>query len=399
MNTQSKQNASFVFILTLGILSMLPPLGVDMYLPAFLNIAQDLKVSPEQVQHTLTFFTYGLAAGQLFWGPVGDSYGRKPVILLGVIVATITAFILTGINNIQNFTALRFIQGFFGAAPVVLSGALLRDLFSKNELSRMLSMITLVFMIAPLLAPIIGGNLMRFFHWHAIFYVISAMGMLSAVLVFYVIPETHKKENRIPLRLNIIARNFFSLWKQKEVLGYMFMSAFGFGGLFAFVTAGSIVYIGLYGIAVENFGYFFMLNIGVMIIASFMNGRLVFKVGAERMLQVGLMVQFIAGLWLAFVAFFDLGFWSMAIGVAFFVGQNPLISSNAMTSILEKFPTMAGTSNSMVGSVRFGMGAIVGTIVALFEMKTAAPMLLTMTICSLLAVSCYYFLTYRHLKK
>lgn len=92
---------------------------------------------------------------------------------------------------------------------MVLSGALLRDLLSKNELSRMLSMITLVFMIAPLLAPIIGGNLMRFFHWHAIFYVISAMGMLSAVIGFCVIPETHKKENRIPLRLNIIARNFF----------------------------------------------------------------------------------------------------------------------------------------------------------------------------------------------
>ncbi|STO55436.1 bicyclomycin/multidrug efflux system protein [Canicola haemoglobinophilus] len=399
MNTKSQVKASFIFILTLGILSMLPPLGVDMYLPAFLNIAQDMKVSPEQVQHTLTFFAYGMAAGQLFWGPVGDSYGRKPVILLGVIVASITALILTGINNIQNFTALRFIQGFFGAAPVVLSGALLRDLFSKNELSRMMSTITLVFMVAPLLAPIIGGNLMRFFHWHSIFYVISAMGFLSAVLVLCVIPETHKKENRIPLRLNVIARNFFTLWKQKEVLGYMFMSAFGFGGLFAFVTAGSIVYIGLYGIAVENFGYFFMLNIGIMIITSFINGRLVLKVGAERMLQLGLIVQFIAGIWLALVAFLNLGFWPMAIGIAFFVGQNPLISSNAMASILEKFPKMAGTSNSMVGSVRFCMGAVVGSIVALFEMKTAAPMILTMTVCSLLAVSCYYFLTYRHLNK
>lgn len=390
--------ASAIFILTLGILSMLPPLGVDMYLPSFLNIAQDLAVSPEQVQFTLTFFTYGMAVGQLFWGPVGDSYGRKPIILLGVTVGATVAFILTHINSIENFTALRFVQGFFGSAPVVLVGALLRDLFDKNELSRMMSMITLVFMIAPLVAPIIGGQIVKYWHWHAIFYVIGMMGVFSLLLFFFVIPETHKAENRIPLRLTIIARNFITLWKQKEVLGYMFSSGLGFGGLFAFITSGSIVYIGLYGIAPENFGYFFMLNIGIMTLGSILNGRLVRKVGSERMLQLGLIVQFISGIWLVLTALFDLGFWSMAIGVAFFVGQNSLISSNAMASILEKFPSMAGTANSIAGSVRFGLGATVGSLVALMKMDSAAPMLYTMGACTLGAVSCYYFLTYRTIK-
>jgi len=398
LHNNNVHQAGFIFILTLGILSMLPPLGVDMYLPAFLNIAQDLQVSPEQVQHTLTFFAYGMAAGQLFWGPVGDSFGRKPIILLGVIVSALTALSLTRVEYIGSFTLLRFIQGFFGAAPVVLAGALLRDLFSKNELSRTMSTITLVFMIAPLVAPIIGGYLVSYFHWHSIFYVISAMGGLSVLLVYFIIPETHKKENRIPLRLTVIARNFVNLWKKKEVLGYMFTGAFGFGGLFAFITAGSIVYIGIYGVPVQHFGYFFMLNIGVMTLGSFLNGRLVTKIGAEKMLQAGLSVQFIAGIWLFLVAMFDLGFWPMAIGVALFVGQNSVIGSNAMASILEKFPSMAGTANSMVGSVRFGTGATVGSLVALMEMKTAVPMLLTMTLCSLIAVSFYYFLTYRNLK-
>ena len=391
--------ASAIFVLTLGILSMLPPLGVDMYLPSFLNIAQDLAISPERVQFTLTFFTYGMAAGQLFWGPVGDSYGRKPIILLGVAVGATIAFILTHINSIENFTALRFAQGFFGSAPVVLVGALLRDLFNKNELSRMMSTITLVFMVAPLLAPIIGGQIVKYWHWHAIFYVIGAMGVLSLLLVFFIIPETHHKDKRIPLRLGTVARNFASLWKQKEVLGYMFSSGLGFGGLFAFITSGSIVYIGLYGVKPENFGYFFMLNIGIMTLGSFMNGRLVHKVGAERMMQVGLSVQFLSGIWLVLTALFDLGFWSMAIGIAFFVGQNSLISSNAMASILEKFPNMAGTANSIAGSVRFAMGASVGSLVALMKMDTAAPMLYTMGACTLGAVSCYYFLTYRTLQK
>ena len=385
----------FIFIVTLGILSMLPPFGVDMYLPSFLAIAKDLSITPEQVQYTLTSFAYGMAFGQLFWGPFGDSFGRKPIILLGVIIGAITALILTEINSIGNFTALRFVQGFFGAAPVVLSGALLRDLFSKDQLSKVMSTITLVFMIAPLIAPVIGGYIVKFFHWHAIFYVISIMGFLAALLVFIVIPETHKKENRIPLRLTIIARNFISLWKQKEVLGYMFTASFGFGGLFAFVTAGSVVYIGIYGIPVDQFGYFFMLNIAIMTTASFLNGRFVTKLGAETMLRIGLTIQFLSGMWLVLTAVFDFGFWPMAIGVAFFVGQNPLISSNAMASVLEKFPKMAGTANSLMGSVRFVTGAIMGTLVASMKMDTAAPMLFTMGGCVAISMLAYYFLTCR----
>ena len=394
-----KIKPGFIFIATLGILSMLPPFGVDMYLPSFLAIAEDLNISPERVQHTLTAFSYGMAFGQLFWGPFGDSFGRKPIILLGVIISAITALILTEINTIGNFITLRFVQGFFGAAPVVLSGALLRDLFSKNELSKVMSTITLVFMIAPLIAPVIGGYIVKYVHWHAIFYVMSFMGVLSALLVFFIIPETHKKENRIPLRLNIIARNFMALWKQKEVLGYMFAASFGFGGLFAFLTAGSIVYIGIYGIAVDEFGYFFMLNIAIMTFASFLNGRFVLKFGAETMLRIGITIQFLAGMWLVLRALFNLGFWSIALGVAFFVGQNPLISSNAMASILEKFPNMAGTANSLVGSVRFAIGALMGTLVAMMKMDSAAPMLYTMGACVVISVFSYYFLACRNLTK
>ena len=161
-----------------------------------------------------------------FWGAFGDSFGRKPIILLGVIVGALTALVLTEINSVGNFTALRFVQGFFGAAPVVL-GALLRDLFSKDQLSKVMSTITLVFMLAPLVAPIIGGvTSLNFSIGMRFFYVISLVGLLAAALVFSSFQKPIKKENRIPLRLNIIARNFLLLWKQKEVLGYMFAASF-----------------------------------------------------------------------------------------------------------------------------------------------------------------------------
>lgn len=393
-----KQKISALFLITLGMLSMLPPLGVDMYLPAFLNIAADLNVAPEQVPYTLTLFTFGIALGQLFWGPVGDSYGRKPIILFGMLMTTLMAFALSQSNSLEKFTALRFAQGFFGSAPVVLVGALLRDLFNKNELAKMMSLVTLVVMIAPLIAPIIGGYLVTFYHWSAIFYLLAAFGMLSLLLIFFVIPETHQKEKRIPLRLGVVINNFVTIWKQKEVLGYMIASGFGFGGMFVFLTLGSIVYIDLYGVAVDEFGYFFMMNIALMTLGSVLNGRFVSKVGAEKMLQIGLGIQLFAGIWLALVAICDLGFWAMAIGVAVFVGQNALISANAMASILAKFPTMAGTANSIAGSMRFGLGAVIGSVVATFRLNDAMPMLLSMATCVICAVLVYYFLTYRVVK-
>lgn len=178
----------------------------------------------------------------------------------------------------------------------------------------------------------------------------------------------------------------------------MFTTSFAFGGLFAFVTAGSIVYIGIYGIKPENVGYFFMLNIAIMASSSFLNRRLVGKFGAETMLRYGLGVQFLAGIWLMGVILFDLGFWPMALGIAVFVGQNPLISSNSMASILEKFPNAAGSANSMVGSVRFGIGACIGSLIALMPTDSALPMLLTMGGCSLVSVLFYVFLTAKNLK-
>jgi DHA1 family bicyclomycin/chloramphenicol resistance-like MFS transporter len=388
-----------VFILILGILAMLPPLAIDMYLPSFLDIARDLDVNAEKVQNTLALFTLGFAAGQLFWGPVADSFGRKPVILIGTLIFAATALFLTEVDNIHDFLWLRFIQGFFGAASAVVLGALLRDLFSKNYFSKMMSMIMLVSMIAPLLAPFIGGYLAKFFHWHSIFYVLAFFGILSCLLVLWKIPESHAHEKRVPFSLRVVLRNFASLLRVKAVVGYVLCGGFSFAGMFSFLTSGSIVYIDIYGIAPENFGYFFVMNMTVLIAFTMLNGKMVIKVGAEKMLRFGLTLQFAAGVWLLLVALFDLGFWAMAIGVSMFVGMLSIIASNAMAAILGRFPQVAGTANSLAGTIRFGMGSVAGFLLALVSITSAVPMLLSMFLCTLLSVLSYYFLTYRSFKK
>lgn len=239
---------------------MLTPLAIDMYLPSFGSIASDLHVSKERIQTTLALFTMGFAVGQLLWGPLSDSYGRKPTIIVGVIVAAVIALWLTQVGELYHFYILRFLQGFFGSAPAVVAGALLRDLFNKEAFSKMMSMIMLVTMVAPLVAPILGGYIADWFHWQAIFYLLTVLGLLAALLVWLRIPESLPKERRIPLDIIGVLRNYRTVATNRKVLGYIFTNAFSYSGMFCFLTSGSLVYTGVYGVAPKNFGYFFYIE-------------------------------------------------------------------------------------------------------------------------------------------
>lgn len=389
MKTIRRPNGFFIVIL--GLLSMLPPLAIDMYLPSFLDIARDLNVSQEKVQGTLASFTLGFAAGQLFWGPIADSFGRKYPILLGLAGWAVVSFLLTRVAEIENFYLLRVIQGLFGSAPAVVLGALVRDLFDRNQFARMMSTIMIITMVAPLLAPIAGGYVAKWFHWHSIFYLLMGMGVLCLLLVSWQVPETLTQENRIPLNFGGVLKNFAQLISHKATLGYVLVSGLSFAGMFCFLTSGSLVYIQLYGVSPEHFGYFFMLNIAVLITMTTINGRFVTRVGSEKMLRIGLVLQLIAGLFLMFVGIFHLGFWAMAIGIAVFVGMISTIGSNASAAILDRYPQMAGTANAVAGTARFGIAAFVGTALSYMPLTSERPMLFTMVACTVTAFILYYF--------
>ena len=173
--------------------------------------------------------------------------GAKPIILIGIVVSALVSLGITQVKHIEHFYALRFVQGFFGASPAVVTGALLRDLFAKNEFARQMSMIMIVTMIAPLLAPVLGGYLTDWFHWHVIFYVLMALGLVCALLVFFKIPETLPLARRTPLKIGSILKVFGRLLSNKKVLGYIFCNSLSYSGMFCFLSAGSIVYTGLFG--------------------------------------------------------------------------------------------------------------------------------------------------------
>lgn len=370
---------------------MLMPLAIDMYLPSMPVIAREFGVPAGSVQMTLSAYVLGFAIGQLFYGPMADSLGRKPVIFWGVLVFALAAAACALSDSVQQLVNMRFLHGLSAAAASVVINALMRDMFTKDEFSRMMSFVVLVMTVAPLLAPMIGGGLMLIFSWHAIFWAMALAALIAAVLVGVFIKETLPKERRQRFHMRTSLGNFASLFRHKRVLSYMLASGFSFAGMFSFLSAGPFVYIELNGVSPQNFGFYFALNIVFLVLLTVINSRYVRRVGAIKMFRFGLMVQLAMGLWLLVVSACGLGFWALVFGVAGYVGCIAMVTSNAMAVIMDDFPHMAGTAASLAGTIRFGTGALVGSLLSLFTARSAWPMVGSMAFCIITAVLLYLY--------
>ncbi|GAL29459.1 MFS family multidrug transport protein [Vibrio variabilis] len=238
----------------------------------------------------------------------------------------------------------------------------------------------------------IGGHLAVWFGWRSIFWVLTGFSVVVIAAVLWKIPETLAPENRQPLRFRTTIKNYLRLCQNPVAMGLIFSGAFSFAGMFAFLTAGSFVYIDIYGVSPDQFGYLFGLNIVTMIIMTSINGRLVKKVGLHGMLRFGIGVQLFAGMGLLVSGVFELGIWGIVPFVMLFVGTLSTIGSNAMGLLLSGYPTMAGTASSLAGTLRFGTGSVVGAIVAFLPGGTEWPMIALMAICSVLSAALYWTL-------
>ncbi len=386
---QASQKSHIGLIVILGLLSMLMPLAIDMYLPAMPTIAREFGVSAGSVQMTLSAYVLGFSVGQLFYGPLADSLGRKPVILFGTLCFALAAAACALSHSVEQLIYMRLLHGLSAAAASVVINALMRDMFTKDDFSRMMSFVVLVMTVAPLLAPLIGGALLLLFNWHAIFWIMSLAALVATVLVLLYIRETLPRERRQKFHLRTTIGNFGALFRHKRVFCYMLASGFSFAGLFSFLSAGPFVYININGVSPQHFGYYFALNVVFLFIITLINSRCVKRFGAQRMFRLGLIIQLLTGIWLLIVCAVGLGFMPLVIGVAVFVGCVPMVTSNGMAVILDDFPHMAGTASSLAGTLRFGVGAIVGAVLSLATFNSAWPMALSMAFCTLSSMLCY----------
>ena len=381
--------SSLFLLIMLGALAGLTPLSVDMYLPAIPSIAADLGARVEAVQLTISTFLIGFAIGQMFYGPLADSFGRKPVILFGLALFTLASVGCLLADNLPFLLFFRLLQAIGGAAGAVVVNALLRDLFQGEEVVRAMTLVILTSTLAPLVAPLLGGLLLRW-GWTSIFAVLVVLGGLLWLAILLLLPETLKSDDRQPLRWRTVLSNYALVLRHRRAMAGILASALVSGGMFAFISGSPYVYIQFFGVSPQHYGLLFGLNVLLLMVVTYINGRLVKRVGMLPMLRIGLGLMGLASLVLLFNGLLGGGgLWSIVIPVSCYVSQLGLIGANATSHALGFFPANAGTASALAGTLRFGIGALAGLVVNSFTATSPLPMAAVMACCGLLALVVY----------
>lgn len=379
---------SFLLIVILGAISALTPIAIDMYLPAMPSIAKEFSASAGDIQFTLTAYMVGFALGQLLHGPLADSFGRRPVLLMGTLCFTFASVLSAIVPSVDLLIWTRIAQGFSGAAAAVVIQAIVRDMFEKEEFARTMSFIVLVMTLAPLVAPLAGGYMAIWFGWRSIFWLIALIAVLVIIAIVLKIPETLPVERRQPFRLRSILYNYRSLVSSSDAILLILTGALSFSGMFAFLTAGSFIYVELHGVSIEHVGYLFGLNVVSMMIMTVVNGRIVRLKGSQWMLTLGLTIQLVAALLLLIGQLFDLGLWGVVLPVMLYTSAISTVGSNSMAILLSAYPGIAGTASSLAGTLRFGLAGIAAAMISLLPATSSWPMVGVICCCACLSSSC-----------
>ena len=375
----------------LALLSSFTPLSIDMYLPALPVIAVDLRGTAGDIQLTLSAFMIAFGAGQIFYGPMGDRFGRRPVILGGIAVYIVASAGCAFAAAAGHLVTLRVLQGLAACGGVVLARTMVRDLAEKDQAARAMSLMMACTSIAPMLAPLIGGQILWFLGWRAIFWVLAGIGVIALTAAYIRLPETLRPEYRQPLVLASILKRFGELFRHRAFMGYAFTSSFQFSALMSFLSGSPFVFIERYGIAPRDYGLIFGGMIVFMTIGSLLNAKFAPVFGANKILRYAVIVPAVAGP-VALVMgqiesrYGSIGMWPFLLCFAPQIATISLIGPNSMAMALQRYPHMAGTASSLMGVMQFGIGAIFGAIVGQSLDGSIAPMTIAMGISGVLCL-------------
>ncbi|MEU7824406.1 multidrug effflux MFS transporter [Catellatospora sp. NPDC049133] len=360
-------------ILVLGSMSAFGALSFDMYLPAFPTIAADLRVSPAAVQLTLTVALIGIALGQFVMGPLSDRWGRRRPIIAGTVLFFVSSLLITLAPTIEVMTALRLVQGFAGGIGIAISRAVVRDLYSGAEASRFFSRLTLVFGVAPVIAPTIGAAVLEFTSWRGVFALLALYGLVMVVVGWRFLPETLPAERRRTGGLAEVGSGFKVLAADRRFWGYTAAQGLTFAGMFAYLSSGSFVLQEVYGVSAQAYGLIFGLNALGLVAVGQLNARLVGRRTPRALLFAALAGAVAAGILMIGGA----GLHSLTIVVAMlfvYIASLGMVAPNSTALALDGHAQMAGTAAALMGAVQSVIGAIAGPIVAALGASSGMPM-------------------------
>ncbi|MED4116744.1 Bcr/CflA family multidrug efflux MFS transporter [Priestia megaterium] len=391
MNTLSGKKRIQLAIL-LGSLGLLGPFTIDTYLPSFPKIVKDFHTTASLVQISLTACLLGLGAGQLFIGPLSDVKGRRKPLLLFLCLYLLASLTCSFSPNIYFLIVARFVQGFSAAGGLVVSRAIVRDLFSGKELTKFFTLIVLVGNLGPIVAPIAGGAILSFTKWNGVFIVLACIGAILIFMVSLKLPETLPPEKRVPSNLPQLMSNFGSLFKEREFMGYAFTQGFTTAGIFAYVSGIPFVYQNIYHVSPQQFSLLFGVNGLGLIIGSQLVGRLADHISERTFLKIGLGISIAAGAILLIALLLKAPLIAVAIPIFFFVSSISIIGTTSFALAIESQGHIAGSASALLGLLPFVLGSLSAPLVGIAGSYTGVPMGVTIFGASLLAFLSYFVL-------
>jgi len=362
------------------------PLAIDMYLPAMLIMSQDLNTPISNIQMSLSVYLAGYALGMLFFGPLADQFGRRKLAVIGLSGFCISSLVLAFTRQIEVFFVFRALQAFTGAAATVVVPGVIRYIYQKDTAKGM-SYVSMIMMIAPLIAPTIGSILMGYWHWSSIFMILALYSLIILLLVakyFIEIPIFKSDKKGINLFLDSYSA-VFSNKKARLDITTSVLASFAF---FCFLTSAPFIYLDYFQVSESRFGFLFAFNVIALMLGNFLNTRLVPKVGSRKMLHAGLLLAVISATLLFSTSIFDSGLYFTITALAPLMMSLGIMASNSDALVLLRFEEKSGTATAVIGTLRFGIGALAGPLLALFWVKNTMPFTSLMLASVILIVLC-----------
>lgn len=396
MKAATSTKPTIAIVTLLGTLTAFGALSIDMYLPALPAIAADFAAGAGVIERTLASFLTGLAIGQMFYGPLSDRIGRRLPLIGGILLYVSASIACALVDSANAMAALRFVQGLGACAALVISRAIVRDLFDHQESARVFSLIMLVFGLAPILAPLIGSTILLIAGWRAIFLALAAFGLSVLAYVVLKFGETRSDATEATARGEHPVAAIRLLVTNPRLLGYMLAGAFNSACLFTYISAAPVLLMGQYGVTPTGFSWLFGLNAIGLVAASQINRLLLGHYPADRILNVACGIAAVLGLGLLAIAISGFGgLWAMMAGLFAVLSTFGFIMGNANAGALSVDPLRAGSVSALLGASGFAVGAAAMTFASLFADGTAVPMAAVMAGALLAAAASYYTLTIR----
>lgn len=379
-------------VLILGALTAFAPLSIDMYLPSFPTLEKDLSATSSAVQFSLAAFFIGLALGQAFYGPLADRFGRKRPLYAGLTLYVLASIGCALAPNIETLIALRFVQAVGGCAGIVIARAMVRDLFDHHSSAKVFSMLVLVLGVAPILAPVAGGYMLKYSSWRAIFVFLTVFGIgcliASAFALKETLPDSARNNHSSPIRNALHV--YGQLLADRRFNGYALAGGVAQAGLFAYISNSPFVFIKLYGISEQSYSLLFGVNALGLIAASQINHRLLARWKPDEILSKVVLLIAGFGLLMLLMAMSGWGgMWGVWPPLFAFITTLGFSFPNMIAGAMAHQANRAGSASALMGTLQFGAATLAGSLVGAFHNHSAVPMAAVIAGCGMSALALY----------